>query len=252
MREARERGPRPFTELWADVNRMAQTCRAWPRTQKITTSPQQRFKRDWLFRTAAWTSDALREVCHVPGSVGGTHAASLAPQPEQGLDSPKLQCHLLTCTHDGCGYVKPYFRDIPPPIVLTRARFWFGGQKCRVAVFRQARVTVCRVPRNTCCRHKPTLPLHDYKRVSNRPAYTPRTQEHTELQLHRHFDVHVDPSCSLHKATNHILYWIGTAETIVPKKAQKCGRKPDGGGCIEWPTHRQPLSTTAGCHLEQH
>ena len=27
-----------------------------------------------------------------------------------------------------------------------------------------------------------------------------------ELQLHQHFDTHMDPSCSLHKATNHILY----------------------------------------------
>ena len=29
------------------------------------------------------------------------------------------------------------------------------------------------VPRNTYYRHKPTLPLDDYKRVHNRPAYTP-------------------------------------------------------------------------------
>ena len=29
------------------------------------------------------------------------------------------------------------------------------------------------VLRNTCCRHKPTVRLHDYKRVSNGPAHTP-------------------------------------------------------------------------------
>ena len=41
------------------------------------------------------------------------------------------------------------------------------------AVFGQARVTVQHVPWNTCCRHEPTLPLHDYKRMSNTPARTP-------------------------------------------------------------------------------
>ena len=44
-----------------------------------------------------------------------------------------------------------------------------------------------------------------------------------ELHLHPHFDTHMDPSCGLHKATNHILYWIGTAKPMVPKKGQQCG-----------------------------
>ena len=52
--------------------------------------------------------------------------------------------------------------------------------------------------------------------------HTPRTQEHMELHLHHHFDTYIDHSCSLHKATNHILHWIGTAKTMVSKKVQKC------------------------------
>ena len=42
-------------------------------------------------------------------------------------------------------------------------------KKHGVAEFGQACVTARHVPRNTCCRHKG---LHDYKRVSSRPAYT--------------------------------------------------------------------------------
>ena len=119
------------------------------------------------------------------------------------------------------------FPEYPPSLVLTRARFWFRGQNSKhgVAVFVQACVTARHLPRNTCCRHKPTLPLHNYKRVSNRPAYTPRTQEHMELQLHQHFDTHIDPSCSLHKATNRIPYWIRTAETMIPKRCTSAGKR---------------------------
>ena len=60
--------------------------------------------------------------------------------------------------------------------------------------------------------------LRDVQQASTHP----RTQEHRELQLHQQFAPHTDLSCSLHKATNHILYWIGSAKTMVPKKAQKC------------------------------
>ena len=58
--------------------------------------------------------------------------------------------------------------------------------------------------------------------MPNRLAYTPE-HEHMGLQLRQHFHTHIDPSCSLHKATNHILHWIGSAKTMVPKKGQKCG-----------------------------
>ena len=54
-----------------------------------------------------------------------------------------------------------------------------------------------------------------------------------ELQVHQHFATHIDPSCSLSKATNHILYWIGTAKTMVPKKTQKCGNT--GSPCLDKP-----------------
>jgi hypothetical protein len=50
----------------------------------------------------------------------------------------------------------------------------------------------------------------------------PKTQEQMELQLHQHFDTHIDHSCGLHKATDHVLYWIRIAKTMVPKKTQKC------------------------------
>ena len=67
------------------------------------------------------------------------------------------------------------------------------------------------------------------------------------LDPHPHFDTHMDPSCGLHKATNHILYWIGTAKPMVPKKGQKfgntglpCLHKPlgtkEGGGTGGWVT----------------
>jgi hypothetical protein len=48
-----------------------------------------------------------------------------------------------------------------------------------------------------------------------------------ELQLHQHFDTHIDPSSRLHKAKNHILYWIGTAKTMVQKKTPKSAETRD-------------------------
>ena len=76
-----------------------------------------------------------------------------------------------------------------------------------------------------CCRHKPTPPLKtqqsEQKGVQQANIH-PRTQKHMKLQLHQHFDAHVDPSRSLLKATNHIPHRFGTAKTMVPKKAQKC------------------------------
>ena len=46
-------------------------------------------------------------------------------------------------------------------------------RKHGVAEFGHARATARHVRGNTCCRHRPALPLHDYKRVSDRPAYHP-------------------------------------------------------------------------------
>ena len=70
----------------------------------------------------------------------------------------------------------------------------------------------------------------DNKRVS---TTHPNPREHMELHLHRHFATHMDPSCGLRTAANHILYWIGTAKTMVPKKAQKCGNT--GSPCLDKP-----------------
>ena len=66
--------------------------------------------------------------------------------------------------------------NAPPPPCPNTGQVLLQGAKVRkqgVAVFGQARVTMQRGPGNSCYRHKPTLPLHDYKRVSNRPAYRP-------------------------------------------------------------------------------
>ena len=99
-------------------------------------------------------------------------------------------------------------------VLVQGAKMWKHG----FAVFGQARVTPKHVPQNTCCRNKPTLPLHDYKRVS--ASIHHRTQEHMELQLDQHF-APMDSSCSLHKAANHIVYRIGNGKKNGSKKAQK-------------------------------
>jgi hypothetical protein len=129
-------------------------------------------------------------------------------------------------------------------------------RKHGVAVFGQTRVTTKHVTQNTCCKHKPTrASKHD--NTKQQASMHPRTQEDMELQLHHHFATHIDPSCSLHQATNHILYWIGTATTMVPKnKTQKCGNtgsscldKPMlGKGCVQggWTTSKETCRHTQG------
>ena len=72
----------------------------------------------------------------------------------------------------------PPFQRIPAPPALypNRGQDLVQGaqvRKHRVTVLGQARVTARQIPWNTCCRHKQTPPLHDYKTVSNTPAYTP-------------------------------------------------------------------------------
>ena len=107
----------------------------------------------------------------------------------------------------------------PPPCPDTRQVLVQAakGRKHGVAVFGKARVTAWHVPGNTCCRHKPTLPLNIYN-TKRQASIRPRTQEHMELQQHQHFDTPIGPSCSPHKATHHILHWIGTVKRVVPKK----------------------------------
>ena len=67
---------------------------------------------------------------------------------------------------------------------------------------------------------QPDQSKHD--NTKQQPSVHPRTQEHMESQLHQHFATHIDPSCRLHKAANHIFCWIGPIKTMVPKKPQKC------------------------------
>ena len=131
----------------------------------------------------------------------------------------------------------------PPPPVVTRTRCWFRGQTCR----------------NTGlpCLDKPVSPHATYHRtyvadrgqpspfmttewVPNSPAHTP---EHKST-WHRIHTNTLTPTLPLPAAgtelqTMFFLCWIGTAKTMGPEKAQKCGDtglpcldKPVlGGGC---------------------
>ena len=107
--------------------------------------------------------------------------------------------------------------------------------------------------RGSPCLDKPVLPCGKHHRThvagTNQPypakhdntkqqaSIHPRTQEHMELQLHQHFATHIDRSCSLHKDTNHMLYWVGTAKMRVPKNTQKCGNT--GSPCLDNPVSGQ-------------
>ena len=81
----------------------------------------------------------------------------------------------------------------------------------------QACVTARHVPQNTSCRHRPTL-VHGYKKVSNRPAYTPQHKSTWNYSYTNTLTPIWTLPAACTKATNHILYWIQTAEMMVPKK----------------------------------
>ena len=101
-------------------------------------------------------------------------------------------------------------------------------QKHGVDVFGEARVTAWHVPRNTCCRHKPAPPLHDDKRVSNKPAHTPghkSTWDHSDTNT-------VAPTLTLPVACTkrHITFSIGLEPPKrwfhkKPKSAETRGRR---------------------------
>ena len=120
---------------------------------------------------------------------------------------------------------------ITPPPVLTRVQ---GAKVERhgVAVFGHARVTAWHVPRTTRCRHQPPLPP-PFMTTKGCPTAqrTPHntTQAHMALQLHPHCSTHTDPSCSLHNATDHLLYWIGNRKNDGsnkrPQSAETRGRR---------------------------
>ena len=116
----------------------------------------------------------------------------------------------------------------PPPPWPNLGQFLVQGAKVRkhgVTVFGQARVTARHVPRNTCCRHKSTLPPQNMTVQSNRPAYTPEHKSTWNDSYVNTLPPILTPSCSLHNAANHVLFWIGTAKAMVPKKTQKCGNR---------------------------
>ena len=147
--------------------------------------------------------------------------------------------------------------ESPPPLFSL-----VQGAKVRkhgFAVFGQARVTARHVPRNTCCRHKPTLPLHDCKRVSNTPAYTPEHKSTWNYSYTNTAPVLTLPAaCTEPQTTFSVGLEPQKKQTMVQKKAQKCGNT--GSPCldkgqgtlfirsqtmlIETPT-RQPMATRA-------
>ena len=107
-------------------------------------------------------------------------------------------------------------------------------RKHGVAVFGQARATARRVPRST--QADPT-PLHDYKRVSKRPPHTPEHNSAWKYSYTNTLPPTLTLPAALHNATHHLLYWIGTAKPMVPKKAQKCGNT--GSPCLDKPVFGQ-------------
>ena len=80
------------------------------------------------------------------------------------------------------------------------------------------------------CRHKPTLPL-DAEQCKATDQHTPQnTRAHRITATPTHCHTY-GPFLQLYKATKHILCWIGTAKTMVPKKTQKCGNT--GPSCLD-------------------
>ena len=117
------------------------------------------------------------------------------------------------------------------------------GAKMRkhgVPVFGQARVTARHVPRNTCCAHNPTLPLHDYKVVPNTPAHTP---EHRSTRNYTHTDTFPPtwtlPAPAQRYKPPYLLDWNRKSGGS-KKKAQKC--RNTGLMCL----HKPALGQSGG------
>ena len=149
-------------------------------------------------------------------------AKSPPPVPQLHLNAAELRPR---CVGTVCRFVAGTHMETmtppPPPPCPTTGQVLVQGAKVRkhgVPVFGQARVTARHVPWETSCRHNQNLPTQTTTKGVQQSGIHPRTQEHMELQLHQHIGTRADPSCSLPKATNHILCWTGTAETMGPKK----------------------------------
>ena len=93
---------------------------------------------------------------------------------------PLLRVRALLSLED---VYRPRLRPNTGQVLVQGAR----ARKHGVAVVGKPRVTARHAPQNTCWRHKPPLPLHDYKRGVEQPNTHPRTQGHMESQLHQHF-----------------------------------------------------------------
>ena len=78
-----------------------------------------------------------------------------------------------------------------------------------------------------------------------RTCIHPRTHKHTELPLHQYFDNYIDPSCSLHKATGHILYWIRATKKWFQKRPKSV--ENTGLPCLD-----KPVSGKGRKHIQQH
>ena len=90
----------------------------------------------------------------------------------------------------------------PPSPCTNTGQILVVGPKMRkhgVAVFRQARWYVA---------GSPAVKRELFTTTQGCPAgqHTPQNTRAHGLHLHQHFDSHIDPSCSLHKPTNDILY----------------------------------------------
>ena len=129
----------------------------------------------------------------------------------------------------------------PPPPLCPRARFWFKGQKVPKHGVLDRHVLPCGTYHGTHVADISQNPPSKHDNPKQQAGTHQRTQEHMELQPHQHCATHSDLSCSLHKATNRILYRIGTTKTMVPKQTQKCGNK--GSPCWDKPTLGQEVGS---------
>ena len=121
-------------------------------------------------------------------------------------------------------WVQSFITPPPPPRVLTQAGFWFRGQKCgNMGLPRHA-------PCNTCCRHKPPLPLHDNKRVSSRPAYTP---EHKSTWNYSH-TITLPPILTLPAACTELQTTFSTRLELENRWFQKQPKRAETLGCRVW------------------
>ena len=220
-------------------------------------APKARRKRAvWRVRVETLSPSQDREAAlHHIGLGNGDTRVTLGGIPHKGIRGGYKWANSFACTarpailphpalsHPHTGIKRqqadrgiPLLHHTPPAPGPNTGQVLFQGAKVRkhgVAVFGQARVTARHVPRNTCCRHKATLPPQNMTVQSNRPAYTPEHKSTWNDSYVNTLPPILTPSCSLHNAANHILFWIGTAKAMVPKKNPK--RQKQRSPCLDKP-----------------